>query len=290
MPVVMLSAISVEIKGRGAQMSLPIATEDFIHVLYELCDHVATLTINRPDRRNALNRRAYDEIEWGFRAAAADSEVRCVIVTAVDPAFCSGEDVKEMMTGVQKDASVTRLTSVRPEPTPAAVAALECDKPVIAAVNGVAVGWGMELTLFADIRIASENAKFGEIFIKRGLISDVGGLWRLPAIVGPAKASELLFTGDVIDAGEALRIGLVSDVVPHDQLMVRARALAARIAVNPPLALRYMKEGLRRTAYGELRDIGSWVSGTLGKLFQTEDHREGVQSFLEKREPKFTGK
>ncbi len=271
-------------------MSLPIATEDFIHVLYELRDHVATLTINRPDRRNALNRRAYDEIEWGFRAAAADPEVRCVIVTAVDPAFCSGEDVKEMMTGVQKDASVTRLTSVRPEPTPAAVAALECDKPVIAAVNGVAVGWGMELTLFADIRIASENAKFGEIFIKRGLISDVGGLWRLPAIVGPAKASELLFTGDVIDAGEALRIGLVSDVVPHDQLMVRARALAARIAVNPPLALRYMKEGLRRTAYGELRDIGSWVSGTLGKLFQTEDHREGVQSFLEKREPKFTGK
>lgn len=271
-------------------MSAPIATNDFVHLLYEVRDHVATITINRPDRRNALNRRAYDEIEWGFRAAASDPEVRCVIVTAVDPAFCSGEDVKEMMTGAQKDVSVSRLTSVRPEPTPAAVAVLECDKPVIAAVNGAAVGWGMELTLFADIRIASEQAKFGEIFIKRGLISDVGGLWRLPAIVGPAKASELLFTGDVIDAGEALRIGLVSEVTPHAELMERARAMALRIAVNPPLALRFMKEGLRRTAYGDLREIGSWVSGTLGRLFQTEDHREGVQSFLEKRAPVFTGK
>ncbi|MFZ3033609.1 MAG: enoyl-CoA hydratase-related protein [Parvibaculum sp.] len=271
-------------------MALPIEPVDFIHVLYEVHEHVATIRLNRPERRNALNRRAYDELEWAFRVAKADPEVRCVIVTGSDPAFCSGEDVKEMMTGEQHDASVARLTSVRPEPTPAAVAALECDKPVIAAVNGVAVGWGMELTLFADMRIASELARFGEIFIKRGLITDVGGLWRLPAIVGPSKASELLFTGDIIDAQEALRIGLVGDVVPHDRLMETARNLAGRIAVNPPLALRYMKEGLRRTAYGDLREIGSWVSVTLGQLFQTEDHREGVKSFLEKRQPGFKDK
>lgn len=271
-------------------MAARIAPEEFTCILYDVRDHIATLTINRPERRNALNRRAYDEIEWGFRAAAADPEVRCVIVSGVDPAFCSGEDVKEMMTGEQHSASVVSLTRVRPEPTPAAVAALECDKPVIAAVNGAAVGWGMELSLFADIRIASEQAKFGEIFIKRGLISDVGGLWRLPAIVGPAKAAELLFTGDVIDAKEALRIGLVTEVTPHAELMNRAVAMAERIAVNPPLALRYMKEGLRRTSYGDLREIGSWVSGTLGRLFQTEDHREGVKSFLEKRPPVFTGK
>jgi len=261
---------------------------DFTCVLYETADRIARITLNRPERRNALNRRAYAEIEAAFRHAGGDDDARCVIVTGADPAFCAGEDVKEMMTGEAPAAA--RARPDRYEATPAAMAALECPKPVIAAVNGAAVGWGMELALYADIRIASDKAVFAELFIKRGLICDVGGLMRLPALVGPAKAAELLFTGDAIDAAEALRIGLVSEVAPHPDLMARALALAGRVAANPPLALAAMKEGLRRAACGDPREIGAWAIGQIRRLFDTEDHREGVRSFLEKRPAVFTGR
>ncbi|WP_304164883.1 enoyl-CoA hydratase/isomerase family protein [Phenylobacterium aquaticum] len=269
---------------------MTLAPADFTCTLYAVADHVAVITLNRPERRNALNPRAYAEIEAAFRAASADPEVRCVVVTGSDPSFCSGEDVKEMMTGEGGAQVRAGQVPVKYAPTPAAMAALECEKPVIAAVNGSAVGWGMELALFADIRIASDQAKFAELFIRRGLICDVGGLLRLPAIVGPAKAAELLFTGDVIDAAEAARIGLVSEVAAHGELMGRAMALAGRIAANSPLALRYMKQGLARTAYGDPREVGSWAIEVIYRLFQTEDHREGVKSFLEKREPVFHGR
>lgn len=265
-----------------------IPTEAFTCVLYAVTDRVARISLNRPERRNALNRRAYDEIEAAFRHASADPDVRCVVVTGADPAFCSGEDVKEMMTG---DASPAPPRSRETyEATPAAMAAMDCAKPVIAAVNGAAVGWGMELALFADIRIASQRAVFAELFIKRGLICDVGGLMRLPALVGPAKAAELLFTGETIDAREALRIGLVSEVVAHEALMTRALDLAARIAANPPLALAAMKAALRRASHGDPREIGAWAIGEIYRLFATEDHREGVKSFLEKRPAVFVGR
>jgi len=266
-----------------------IATPDFTCVLYEVQDHICRITLNRPERRNALNRRAYAELEAGFRHADADPQVRCVVVTGTDPAFCSGDDDQELMVGEQ-GARERAPPRVRIEPTPAAMAAIDCGKPVIAAVNGPAVGWGMELALYADIRIASEKARFAELFIKRGLVCDVGGFWKLPSIVGPAKAAELLFTGDPIDAAEAARIGLVREVTPHDGLIPAAMALAARIAVNPPLALRYMKEGLRRATPGDPRQLGAWAIETIYRLFATEDHKEGVASFLEKRAPVFTGR
>src|SRR5450432_171274 len=207
-----------------------IDVKDFTCTLYQVKDHICRITLNRPERRNALNRRAYDEIEAAFRHAHTDGDIRCVIVTGADPSFCAGEDVKEMMTGESRAEPATPRVTF--EPTPAAMAVIECDKPVIAAVNGSAVGWGMELSLYADIRIASERAKFAELFIKRGLVCDVGGFWKLPSVVGPAKAAELLFTGDIIDGAEAARIGLVSQVVPHEELMPAAMALAGRIAAN----------------------------------------------------------
>lgn len=251
--------------------------------------HIAVLTLNRPEARNALNRLAYQELEQSFLDLQKNRDVRVIVITGADPAFCSGDDVKELMTG-DGNTGGERLRAVRPGTTPAARAILDCDRPIIAAVNGPAIGWGMDLSLFCDFRIASERAKFSEMFVRRGLVSDVGGLTRLPKIVGPQMAAELLYTGDVIDAEKALAIGLVKEVVPHDQLLASALDLAGRIAVNPPLAVRYLKEGLRRSFHGDYEDMGTWVSQTLGVLFQTEDHREGVASFLEKREPKFTGR
>ncbi len=257
---------------------------------YRLDDHVAIITLNRPEIMNALNRQMYAELEQAFRDAHRDREVRCVVLTGSGRAFCSGDDVKQIMLGEQRDATVSRLRDAKPKPTPAAAAVLECDKPVICAVNGAAVGWGMDLTLFADIRIASDAAKFGELFIKRGLVADLGGLWRLPRVVGPSKAAELLFTGDIISAEEAEKIGLVSRVVPAADLLDTAMAMARKIAANPPIALRYMKEGLRRSVHGSMAEMGEYVGNSLAYLFTTEDHHEGAMSFVERREPVFNGR
>lgn len=272
-------------------MKPAIAIKDFKHTLYEVQNHIATVTLNRPERHNALNPIAYGELEAAFRHIQLDGEVRVAIVTGSDPSFCSGEDVVEMMTGdgPQKSKTSTAAT-IKHKMTPAASAILACDRPIIAAINGAAVGWGMELALFADIRIASERAKFAELFIKRGLIADIGGLLRLPAIVGPAKAAELLYSGDRILADEAERIGLVSKVVPHEELMTAAQDMAKRFACNAPLALRTMKEGLKLTSFGDPEEMGSWAIENIYKLMKTEDHKEGVRSFLEKREAEFKGR
>ena len=186
--------------------------------------------------------------------------------------------------------SVSSNLSAGPRLTPAAEALLYTDVPVIAAVNGAAVGWGMELALMADIRVASDRARFGELFVARGLVCDVVGLGRLAGLVGRERAAELLFTGRVIDADQAAAFGMVSRVVPHDQLMPTAQSLAADIAAMPPLAVQRIKQGLRRALDPDWRELGTWVSASLAQLFRTDDHREGVAAFLEKREPRFAGR
>jgi enoyl-CoA hydratase len=247
-------------------------------VLYEADGHVGIVTLNRPEVHNALRRRTYDELTALVRSTTA----RALVVTGAGGSFCSGDDVRELLTG----------DGPPPEPrlTPAAGALLETDVPVIAAVNGPAVGWGMELALMADIRVAARRARFGELFVKRGLCSDVAGIARLAQLVGRERAAELLFTGEIVDAARAERIGLVSRVVDDDDVLASAVELAGRIAANPPLAVAALKRGLRRALDPDWNDLGAWVSTTLGELFATEDHREGVRSFLEKRAPRYVGR
>lgn len=245
---------------------------------------VAVLTLDRPQARNALTFTTYDEVEDAVRTTTA----RCLVITGADPAFCSGDDVKQVMAGAGE--RVAGGLAREPALTPAADALLHTDVPVIAAVNGAAVGWGMELALMADIRIASDRARFGELFVKRGLCCDAPGLARLAQLVGRERAAELLFTGRLIEADEAAAIGLVWSVVPHAELLGAARELAGQIAANPPLAVQRLKAGLRRALDPDWRELGAWVSDSLAQLFATEDHREGVAAFLEKRPPSYQGR
>lgn len=256
----------------------------YTEILYREVGHVGIITINRPEARNALTWTTYAEIA----DAVERSTMRCLVLTATDPAFCSGDDVKQIMVaaGSQTQSRLSRS----PKLTATAGVLLKTDTPIVAAVNGAAVGWGMEMAMMADIRVASDRARFGELFVKRGLCCDVAGLARLAQLVGRERAAELLYTGRIIDAAEAERIGLVSRVVPHEELLDAAMEVANSIAENPPLAVKALKRGLRLALDPNWDELGSWVAFTLSQLFTTEDHREGVASFLERRPATFTGR
>lgn len=248
---------------------------------YERRGHVGVITLNRPEVHNALRRQTYAELEDAVRT----TEERVLVITGADPSFCAGDDVREIMA-----SGAGQELLADPQITPAADALLSTDVPVVAAVNGNAVGWGMELALMADLRVASERARFAELFIKRGLCPDVAGLGRLTQLVGRERAAELLLTGRRVDAAEAERIGLVGRVVPHDALLDEALALATAIAENPPVAVQTIKAGLRRALDPDWRELGYWAATSWAQLMATEDHREGVQAFLEKREPVYVGR
>ena len=259
-------------------------------ILWDVQDHVATITLNRPEVMNALNRRAYAELQDAAERAGRDGDVRVVLLTGAGRAFCSGDDVRQLMLDQGEQERRRLAPPARPAITPAAEAVLRLSKPSIALVNGPAVGWGCDLALLCDFRIASRTARFGELFVKRGLIADVGGTYRLPLIVGLTKALELLFTGAIIDADEALRIGLVGRVVEPEDLLAEGRAFSATIAANPPLAVQYAKEAVRVGLQPPLDAIAAFTARAYQTLFATEDHAEGARAFIEKREPRFVGR
>jgi enoyl-CoA hydratase/carnithine racemase len=250
--------------------------------------HVTILTLNRPDAMNALDYPLYAALEDAIRA----SDARAIVITGSgDRAFCSGDDVKQILSkGAPSTPEMAERSKRTGGLTPAADALLSTDIPVIAAVNGYALGWGMELAIMADIRVASERARFGEIFVKRGLCCDAPGFGRLVQIIGHEAACELLFTGDIIDAGAAKEMRLVSRVVAPSELMETALGIAHRIAENPPLAVRALKAGLRETMDPDWRTVGKMAIKEIRRLMETADAKESATAFLEKRPAVFTGR
>jgi len=259
-------------------------------LLYEVKDGIATLTLNRPDRLNALGGSLREDLHDAVARSAADPEVRVMVITGAGKGFCSGGDVKAMGEAKAGQRERPLIEKIAPGRDRTLLAMREAPQPIIAAVNGAAAGAGMNLALGCDIRIASTAARFTQAFVKRGLHPDWGGTYFLPRVVGTAKACEMIFTGDVIDAAEAERLGIVSRVVAPEELMPAAYELARRIAAGPPVAIRLAKRSIYANADLDLRGALQVETMAQNICFETEDATEGIRAFGEKRAPVFKGR
>ncbi|MBC7163931.1 MAG: enoyl-CoA hydratase/isomerase family protein [Roseovarius sp.] len=261
-------------------------------VLLDVADRIATVTLNDPDRRNPIS--GNDMIAALLDTLAkvqSDPEVSVMILTGAGPAFCAGGDIKEMndpQSVFRKDplaAAESYVNGIQRLPQ----AIYNLDIPTIAAVNGPAVGAGCDLTMMCDMRIASEKAKFGEVFLNLGIIPGDAGSWFMLRRLGHQKAADLTFSGRMVDAAEALELGMVLEVVAHDRLMERARERAAVIASKPPRAVRVAKRLMRNAERMDLPDFLNSAAAYQALMHQTRDHQEALCAFIEKRKPSFTG-
>ena len=256
-------------------------------IIYEKEDRLAIITFNRPEVRNALNYRAIDEALEAVRNAETDDSVRVLILTgAGEKAFIAGADIGEL----RERNTMTELGSRSAQRRVLANLLETMSKPTIAAINGFAVGTGLELAMACTIRIASENAKFGQPEINMGIMPGNGGTQRLPRLVGEGRAMEMILTGELIDAPEAYRIGLVNKVVPQTELMNYVKELAQKLAAKPPLAVKLAKNAIRTGLNMTLNDGIEYENKLFAILCGSQDKQEGVAAFLEKRPPNFQGK
>jgi enoyl-CoA hydratase len=256
----------------------------FTHIRLDISESIATLTIDRPEVRNALNRETVDEALRALSTLAADDDVGVLIVTrGGESSFVSGSDISDVRARRRKEGLAAIASSL-------CSAVERFPRPTIAAINGYALGGGCELALACDLRVASESAKFGQPELALGIIPAAGGTQRLPRVVGLGWAKHLVLTGEIIDAKQALDIGLITIVTPAGQLQVRARELAKKILRQGPLAARLAKMALNASARVDL-DSGLLIE-TLAQAicYESEDKQEGTTAFLEKRKPKFTGR
>jgi enoyl-CoA hydratase/carnithine racemase len=263
-------------------------------VSYQQDQNIVTLTLNRPQERNAIgSHEACDEIAQAAERASTDPAVHAVILTGAGSAFCAGGNLKKLRdrSGFARGPSpAATRDNYRRGVQRVARSLWNIEVPTIAAVNGPAIGLGCDLACMCDIRIAAQTATFAESFLKVGLVPGDGGAWFLPRVVGVSKAAEMTFTGDTLNASDALACGLVSKVVPEDELMLQARALATRIAANPRIALRLCKRLLRESQHARLEDLLELSAAYQALVQETEDHAEAVAALVEKRPPTFTGR